>query len=315
MGEPLTLSRKIMGGIFTAQVWTNQTDRYTQIIQNGFDSLEELENKLTDFRDSPFNQINEKAGLEPAIVDNETFDLILLAQRFSEKTNGVFDISYASVGHLWRKARQAGQLPDDQTISEQSQWVDYKKIVLNKNEHSVFLPDPRMRIGLGGIGKGYAVDKLYQFLLDHGMVNFLIDGSGDIRVHSDSSAPRPWRLGLRNPFSEDRQKKIGTIQLKEGAIATSGDYINFIKNPSLERKYHHIIDARTGQPTIGIASTTVMAPTALEADLNATLLMLLGAEKGLAYLEQNQMTGIIVKSSGDVIMSKKALYLMEGSFT
>lgn len=304
-----------MGGTFAVTFWTNNEKYYESLVNEGFDLIVELEKKLTDFKASHFNLINEKAGEEAVCVDEETFLLIKKGIEFSHATNGAFDLSYASVGALWREARKSGILPDENILNERRSLIDYTKIQLIEKNHSVFLPEKNMRIGLGGIGKGYAVDKLYDFLLSKGLVNFMVDGSGDVRVHSVSTAPRPWRLGIKNPFSPDEQKKIGYVALKDGALATSGDYVNYIRRSDLDRKYHHVINTKTGVPTEGIVSSTVLAPTALEADLNATVLMVMGVTQALEWLKLKQLAAFMVKSDGEVIMSEKAIQLMQGGLS
>lgn len=312
MTAPLILNRPLMGGQFTVTTWTNQTELHTALINEGLDLIADLEMRLTDFKDSPFNQINIQAGKTAVVVDAETFHLIEKAISFSEETGGAFDISYASVGKLWREARTTGKLPSPELVKERSQFVDYKRIVLDEKTQSVFLPYERMQIGLGGIGKGYAVDKLFTFLQQRGLINFMVDGSGDIRVHSSEEAPRPWRLGIKNPFSPNENKKIGYVQLKNGALATSGDYINFVRRPELNKRYHHIIDPRTGQPTEGIVSSTILTETALEADLTATTMMIFGLQSSLEWLNKKKLAGFLVTQNGNVLMSEAALQFMQG---
>lgn len=312
MTAPLIIHRPLMGGQFSVTTWSNQSEFHSRLINEGFDLIADLENRLTDFKDSPFNQINKQAGKSAVVVDEETFHLIKKANAFSDETTGAFDISYASVGKLWREARASGELPSPELVKERSQFVDYKKIQFNENELSIFLPHEKMQIGLGGIGKGYAVDKLYNFLLNKGLVNFMVDGSGDIRVHSSSEAPRPWRLGIKNPFSPDENKKIGYIQLRNGALATSGDYINYIRRPELNKRYHHIIDPRTGNPTEGIVSSTILTETALDADLAATTMMILGLTASLEWLNKKRWAGFLVAQNGNVLMSEMALQYMQG---
>ena len=312
MTTPLIISRPLMGGLFTVTTWTQLTEHHTALINEGLDLIAELESRLTDFKDSPFNQINIQAGKSAVTVDAETFQLIQKAIAFSDETNGAFDISYASVGKLWREARLTGEMPSPELVKERSQFVNYKNIVLDEKNLNIFLPYEKMQIGLGGIGKGYAVDKLYSFLLNKGLVNFMVDGSGDIRVHSAAEAPRPWRLGIKNPFSPDENKKIGYIQLKNGALATSGDYINYIRRPELNKRYHHIIDPRTGNPTEGIVSSTILTETALNADLAATTMMILGMTASLEWLNKKKWAGFLVAQDGKVLMSETALQYMQG---
>lgn len=309
------LSRKIMGGTFSVLAWTNsesESQRVQQVIADGFDVIAELEDRLTDFRESPFNEINRQAGIRPVVVDGETFGLIEEAQRISGKTEGAFDISYASVGQLWRQARQTGHLPDPAIIEAQRRFVDYRRIEMDPVALSVYLPFPEMRIGLGGIGKGYAVDKLFGYLKEKGVRNFLVDGAGDLRVQSQANSPRPWRLHVRNPFSEDAQKSMGLVQLSSGAMATSGDYVNYVKSVEvLERKFHHIIDPKLGYPTNEIVSCTVLAATALEADTVATSVIVMNLRRGLAFLNNNSLTGFVVAKDGSVHLSARAYELMQ----
>lgn len=309
------LSRRLMGGTFSVLAWTNsahEAERVARVIGEGFDLVAELEDRLTDFRDSPFNEINRAAGKHAVVVDAETFALVEEAQRIAHRTGGAFDISYASVGQLWRRARQTGVLPDPAAIEAQRRFVDYRQIQLDPQARSVYLPFADMRIGLGGIGKGYAVDKLFAFLQGQGVVNFLVDGAGDLRVHSEKTSPRPWRLHVRNPFALDAKKSMGLVQLASGAMATSGDYVNYVKSTAdLERKFHHIIDPKLGYPTNEIVSCTVLAPTALEADTVATSVIVMNLRRGLDYLNTNSLTGFVVTKDGAVHLSARAFELMQ----
>jgi thiamine biosynthesis lipoprotein len=312
-------TKKIMGGHFSIFAWTTseqEAERIRSAIAEGFNQISLLEDKLTDFRPSPFNRINEWAGIHPVAVDQETFDLIEHALLISKDTDGAFDISYASVGQLWRSARQSGILPNVAEIEAKRRYVDYRLIQLNRRELTVYLPYKDMKIGLGGIGKGHAVDKFYQFLRQQNISNFMVNGAGDVRVHSQRDAPRPWRLQVRNPFSEDIKKSMGVVQLANGAMATSGDYINYVKSTeSLQRKYHHIIDPKLGFPTNEIVSCTVMAPTAIVADTIATSVIVMNLKMGLKYLNQKKFIGFVVTKDGVVHLSTSAFDLMNKGST
>lgn len=314
MDNAVKLSKRIMGGTFGVMAWVNAVndkERVESLIEEGFALLCALEDKLTDFRDSPFNLINAHAGEASVKVDEEIFSLIEEAQKISADTEGAFDISYASVGHLWRNARLNGVPPTEESLADCSQYVDYRQIILDKKNLTVYLPHKKMRIGLGGIGKGYAVDRLYHFLVEKGLVNFLVDGAGDVRVHSSPSAPRPWRLSIRNPFSLEEKKNIGVAELKDGSIATSGDYINYIEAKD-GKKLHHIIDPASGRPTDDIVSATILAPTALMADTMATSVIVMNRKKGLSYLNKKNIVGVLVAQDGTVLLSERALKMMSG---
>ena len=186
MSRYLEFNSKHMGGTFTVRVFPSSffdKDKISKIIKDSFKVVSDIEEKLTDFKDSPFNEINRKAGVSPVVVDREIMDLILKSQDYSIKSSGLFDISYASVGHIWRKYLKDNIKPDEAEIQELKSLIDFKNILVSKSDMTVFLPHKGMKISLGGIGKGYAVDKLFEKLRSQQIENFQINGSGDIRVH------------------------------------------------------------------------------------------------------------------------------------
>ena len=266
--------------------------------------LTRIEDLLTDFRPSLFNQINEYAGIKPSEVSDEIINLIFKAQEFSKQSDGLFDISYATVGRYWRAARKNGLLPDLKKIESLKKFINYQKIEIDQKNKTVFLPYPQMRIGLGGIGKGYAVDRVCQVLNENGIFNFFVNGSGDIRVQSTKKAPRPWRIGIRNPFSENKNQSIGFIHLANGAIASSGDYINCLKIN--DTKYHHIIHPHTGKPAVGLACATVQSSDTITADVYATIAMLKSPTEAIQFLNQRAHLGVLVDVNGVVYHSDKS---------
>lgn len=306
MNNKIIETDRIMGGEFLVQTWASDDQSIRETIRKGFRLIHQLEDKLTDFKDSSFNMINKMAGKDWVQVDEETYQLIKKSIEISELTGGAFDISYASVGQLWREARKNGVIPSSDEIQRRLPFVDYRLIELADEELKVFLPSDQMRIGLGGIGKGYAVDKLYDYLLNSGLVNFLVSGSGDIRVHSAKNALRPWRLAIKNPFSEV-DKVIGYVEVQDGSLATSGDYINFVKAKHRQEKLHHILETRTGTPAIDISSCTILANQAIVADTMATSVMAMKSERGLKFLNRENLFGIIIRSNGEVLLSRKAM--------
>ncbi|MBT5095619.1 MAG: FAD:protein FMN transferase [Halobacteriovoraceae bacterium] len=301
-------SYRAMGGQFTFMCYPQNFHTVKEVLtifDAAFTEVKRIEDKFTDFKESPFNQINKLAGVKPCKVDQEIFDLVQIAQGISEKSNGLFDISYASVGHAWRNAKNLG-LPFENTERKKlREFVDYKKIVMDSNECSIYLPYPEMRIGLGGIGKGYAVDCAFKVLKEAGLYNFYVNGSGDIRVHSSASAPRMWKIGIRNPLSSDPSKSVGVIQMANGAVATSGGYVHKVKN-SDEKPDHHIVDPETGRSRDGIIASTILADNCLESDTAATVVMNLSGDEGREYLNQNELFGVVINREGETFLSQKA---------
>ncbi|MBI2340489.1 MAG: FAD:protein FMN transferase [Deltaproteobacteria bacterium] len=306
--EPAELIRKecaLMGSPFTIRAYASPhipLRLIHQWIELAFGEIARIEDLLTDFRPSPLNEINRMAGIRPVKVCREIFDLLELCLQISRDSDGAFDISYASVGLVWREAMKTGVPPAREEIDRAKQFVDFRKIGMNPETREVFLPHQEMKIGLGGIGKGYAVDRAFHLLKGLGVENFAVNGAGDIRVHSSPLAPRPWRIGIRNPFAE-RDAAMGGLLLQNGAVATSGDYERFFRHRG--KSYHHVLDGRTGEITRGISSVTIMAASTVTADVCATTAMALGPDEGLKFLENKRgLSGFLVTADGSVIRTE-----------
>lgn len=296
-----------MGGEFQFSCFPQSTlskDDVYSLFEQAFVEVLRIEEKYTDFKPSYFNRINESAGIVPVEVDEETLFLIQKSQQISQMSDGVFDISFASIGHLWRSHKEKDQVLDQKIIEAQLKFINYKLIEINEVDKTVYLPFKEMKIGLGGIGKGYAVDQIYNLFIKKGLTNFCINGSGDIRVHSRADAPRKWRVGIRNPLSNDARKSVGVIQVHSGAVASSGGYIH---NVCGDRFNNHIINPRTGRSAREIIGSTVLAADALTADTTATILMNLSRKDALAYLNRSQLMGVVFCVEGKSYLSELAM--------
>ncbi len=310
----IIISLPAMGGEFKYACFPQphlSINQVHELFEEAHSEVLRIENKLTDFRPSPFQKINELAGVIPCPVDQEIFSLIKYGQLASEKSGGKFDISFASIGHPWRQARKAGRVLEGWERKKLLPWVDYRKIEQNENKQTVFLPSSSMKIGLGGLGKGYAVDRAWELLKKQGMINFSVNGSGDIRVHSHSEAPRKWRFGIRNPLSANPTQACALIELSQGGLCTSGDYVNF---SLLNKDDHHIVDPQTGNSTNEIISATLLTETCLEGDVTATIMLTLSIAEGIEYLNKENLTGILIEKSGKVHLSRKALERFAGNW-
>ncbi len=296
-----------MGGEFQfscfPQNFLSKGDVYA-LFDEAYAEVKRIEEKFTDFKSSHFNRINENSGFEPAVVDDETLYLIKESQRIAALSKGVFDISFASIGHLWRFYKDQGQILEKELIKERLKHINYQLIQIDEKNKTVFLPHREMKIGLGGIGKGYAVDQIYNLFIKKGLYNFYINGSGDIRVHSRVDAPRKWRIGIRNPLSEDASKSVGIIQMASGAIASSGGYIH---NVNGDKFNHHIINPKTGESNNGIISSTVLADDAITADTTATILMNLSKADCIDYMNDHKLIALVFCPEGKSYLSQRAL--------
>lgn len=302
-------SFKAMGGEFQLMCFPQShisREEVTNIFKKAQLEVQRIEEKFTDFKDSAFNEINKFAGKKPVAVDKEIWNLVRKANQIAKNSNGIFDISFASVGHMWRKAKAQGRTLSFLERQQGLALIDYRKIRMNRLTKTIFLPHEDMRIGLGGIGKGYAVDRVFELLKHEGLSNFYVNGSGDIRVHSHESAPRPWRIGIRNPLSKDSSKSIGVLQLTNGSVASSGGYIQF--NPhEKERADHHIINPRDGLSGNELIASTVLAEDTITADTTATILMNLDTREAISYLDKLSLLGFVIDNTGKTHLSELAI--------
>ncbi len=307
MDQIIQKKYKVMGGEFQFSAFPQVYHGPAEVLKffdEAYEEVKRIEIKFTDFYPSYFNRINDASGVNPVVVDDETLYLINRSIEFSKKSQGLFDISFASIGHLWRDHKDKDQILDQSIIDEHLNFIDYKKIQINKKEKTVFLPYPKMKVGLGGIGKGYAVDRVYDLFIAKGLSNFYINGAGDIRVHSGADAKRKWRIGIRNPMSKDPNKSVGVIQISSGAIASSGGYIHNVLGDQFN---HHIINPKTGKSKRTIIGSTILALDTITADVTATIIMNMDVTCALKYLNNESLTALFFDSKGVSYLSDKAL--------
>jgi FAD:protein FMN transferase len=255
---------------------------------------------LTTFnKDSQTNQINDLAGERAVKVDQEVFDLIKRSIRISEVTQGAFDISYGSIDkRLWNFDKTMTSLPDRETARKMVRLINYRNIILNENDCSVMLKNKGMRIGFGGIGKGYAADRAKKVLVDLGVSSGVVNAAGDLSVWGTLENNKPWTIGIADP---NTKTPFSYLPLTNASVATSGNYEKFITIGG--KRYSHTIDPKTGLPVSGIKSVTIISPFAELSDAMATPVMVMGVEAGLHMI--NQMKGIacIIVDDDDTIFS------------
>ena len=254
-------------------------------------------------KDSQTSLINRFAGEKAVRVDNELYDLINRSKKISKLTDGAFDISFASIDKIWSFNGKKQTLPDSQIIARASSKIDWHNIVLNPDSSTVFLKEKGMKIGFGGIGKGYAANKAKLLMSGlKGVKGGVINASGDLLAWGINEKSDNWTIQVADP--KDKKKSLGWLTLKNMAIATSGDYEKyfFVKRV----RYAHIIDPRTGYPTTGIKSVSIICPDAEVADALATSVFVLGKEKGMGLVNQlNQIECILITDDDKIFTSEK----------
>jgi thiamine biosynthesis lipoprotein len=250
---------------------------------------------------SQTSKINQNAGIQPVKVNEELFDLIQRSIAISELTDGAFDISYASMDKIWKFDGSMTQIPSKDEIIKSVEKIGYKKIILDTTNQTVFLPYKGMKIGFGGIGKGYAADKTKQLLISKGVVAGIINASGDMNTWGKQPDGTDWMVAITNPMNKNNA--FALLPLKQGAVVTSGDYEKFVEFNGV--RYAHIINPKTGYPATGIISVTVFAPSAELADALATTIFVMGKEVGLDRINQlPNIECILIDDKGNIHKSK-----------
>jgi thiamine biosynthesis lipoprotein len=279
---------KLMGNRFEFSVVSDDENWAGERIEAAITEVKRIENLLTTFNeDSQTNEINRKAGVAPVKVDREVFDLIFRSLRISELTQGAFDITYGSIDKsLWNFDVTMTALPDRETARQSVRLINYKNVILDALNSTVFLKEKGMRIGFGGIGKGYAADRAKQVLQQQGVAHGIVNAAGDLVTWGTQPNGWPWTIAIADP--EQSSVPFSTINISDTAIATSGSYEKFAVIGG--KKYSHTIDPTTGLPVSGIKSVSILCRSAELADALATPVMVMGVRVGLDLI--NQLKGV-----------------------
>lgn len=314
--EPNTYSSKVvesqfqaMGGMFIYRAYpqANLTPtRVTELFKEAHNEVLRIQNKFTEFEPSVLTDINENAFTRPVLVDDETWELLILSRDFFQKSDGVFDISFAAYAKAWRLALKDGRTLSSEEKEELRKRVNFNDIILNENHRTIQFKHNYNQISFGGIGKGHAVDRAFAFLKENGVVNFSVNGSGDMRVHATKEAPRPWRIGIRNPFAKDPNQSAGMVQVRNGGISTSGSYIQFNKSDESGRD-HHVLNFYEDETHPPPVSVTIISESSMESDVWATICLAVDTPRAYKIMVENNLYGIIINKEGKSLLSPKAL--------
>jgi thiamine biosynthesis lipoprotein len=279
---------RLMGNGFEISVIANDEDFANECIDDAIAEIKRIERLLTTFDESSqTNLVNRNAGIMPVAVDREMFELVERALRISQLTQGAFDISYGSIDkRLWNFDTTMTSLPEPAVAKEAVKLINYRNIILDTVQCTIFLKEAGMRIGFGGIGKGYAAERARTLLIQAGVTSGIVNASGDLAVWGRQPSGKKWTIGIANP--DLRHLPFAHMDVDNTAVATSGNYEKFAVIDG--KKYSHTIDPKTGLPVHGIKSVTVICPNAELADAMATPVTIMGIKAGLNMI--NQMKGI-----------------------
>jgi thiamine biosynthesis lipoprotein len=269
----------VMGTSLEIRVLGEDADALERALDAAVAEVQRVEDLMTDWRPSELTRLNDAAGSGPHHVPAELAKMIQTALLVGELTGGAFDVTYAGVGKLWDFKSKPPVIPVADEIERALQRVGYERVHVDLEKNTVELP-AGMCIGLGGIAKGYGVDRAMAILLEHGIQHAIVNAGGDLKALGMKHG-EPWEIAIRHP--RERERVIALLPVSNTCVVTSGDYERFFEHEG--RRYHHIIDPRTGRPSTDCMSATVIAPDAALADALATALCVLGPEKGLAIVK------------------------------
>jgi thiamine biosynthesis lipoprotein len=296
-----------MGTEIKLTAWTADEAKAARAFDAGYDEITRIEVLMTDWErpgepESDLVRINKAAGKRAVAVSADTLEVIEKSLDMSRRSGGAFDITFAAMRGLWKFDDDLTKaVPPAAEIERRRKLIDWRAVVVDRKARTVKLRRAGMRIGLGGIAKGYAVDRCAAVLRAEGLTDFMVQAGGDLYV-SGSKGAANWMVGVRDPRGS-ADKVIAAMPIRDHAFSTAGDYErSFVLDG---KRYHHIIDPKTGYPATASRSVTIFAPTAFLADALDDAVFILGPQKGLALLESlPDCSGVIIDASNKVWTSK-----------
>ncbi len=293
-----------MGTTVEIKVWTSDDDAARAAIGAGFDEIARIERLMTTWReDSDISRVNAAAGQHPVEVSPETLECVGRSLEFSRRSGGAFDVTFYALHGLWKFDQDLeAKLPDPAEVKKRIKLIDWRKVVIDAGKHTIFLKEAGMRMNLGGIAKGYAVDRATAVLRQRGFKDAIVQAGGDLML-SGSKGGRPWQAGIRDPRGP-RDAYFAVATVTDHAFSTAGDYERFFFVGG--KRYHHIIDPKTGYPATRARSVTIWAPDATTADGLDDGVLIMGAEAGMKMIDAMgpQVGCVIVDADNQVHVSR-----------
>jgi FAD:protein FMN transferase len=289
----------IMGTRIFVELWANDKARGDAAIEAVLAEMRRVDEAMSTYKPtSELSIVNARAAQEPIKISAELFDLLSTSLEYSRITDGAFDITYASVGYLYDFRKHVR--PDEKQIAAALPGIDYRHVELDRNNRTVHFARAGMRVDLGGIGKGHAVDRGIAVLQARGIDHALVTAGGDSRIIGDRFG-KPWVVGIRHP--DRKEEVIARIPLEDAALSTSGDYERYFDENGV--RYHHIIDPKTGRSASKVRSATIIGPTATRTDGLSKTAFVLGPEQAIEiYNRLDDVDAVLVTPQGKVLYTK-----------
>lgn len=297
----LTEQQSIMGTEVTVTLWSEDAAQGRAAVETVMQEMRRLDKTLSTYIDSSdVSRLNQHAAQKAVPLTEELYYLIERSLYFSRLSGGAFDITYASVGYLYDYRAQ--QQPGAEEKARLLPAVDYRLLQLDADQRTLRYGHADLRIDLGGIAKGYAVDRAIGLLHERGIRHATVSAGGDSRVLGDKQG-QPWLVGIKNPRKNpaDPRQVVISLPLEDSAVSTSGDYERYFIDADSGERVHHIINPRTGRPADELISVTLLGPRSLDADALSTTLFVLGVKRGLELVEQiPDYDAVIIDRTGRV---------------
>jgi thiamine biosynthesis lipoprotein len=291
-----------MGSELRIAIWTAEAAAARAAIDAAFAEFDRLENVLSVWRaQSDVQRLNTAAGRDAVAIGPDLLAVLDAAEDASRATNGAFDITFGALSDIWRFDHdQDDRVPKPEEIAARLPLIDHAAVITDRATSTARITRPGVKVHLGGIGKGYAVDRAAALLGAAGFADFALQAGGDLYA-SGRRGERPWRVGLNDPRGAGGES-FATIELRNETFSTSGDYERFFLKDGV--RYHHILDPRTGQPARLCRSVTIVAASALQADWLSTGVFIMGPEEGMALVERLPgVEAVIVTAANEVRVS------------
>ncbi len=282
-------------------VLLEETDRVDEDAGRVFKVFEDVDRTMSEWKDtSPLSQVNRQAGGDPVALAPSLLAVLERSILIAKQTSGAFDPTWAALWGLWDFRSASPEVPKDEEIQAAIVAVDYRKLRVDSSAGTAQLLERGMKAGLGGIAKGYALDRSAEELRRHGVANFVISAGGQVYA-SGLRAGHLWRVGIRDPRGSEGDF-FAVLEVSDKSVSTSGDYERFFMKDGI--RYHHILDPRTGRPARGLRSATVVSSDTTLADALSTALMILGPEEGLALATRWEgVEAVLVDARGAVLVT------------
>jgi FAD:protein FMN transferase len=302
-------SSRVLMGTFVEITLSGQGEKAKSATEAIFDEIKRIEDLTSFHKPSGLAQVNGAAGQGPFKAEPEALKLIAKSLQFAEKSRGGFDPTIGPVCKLWQfSGGGEPRLPEKAEIADALTKVGWNKVKIDPEAGTITLPQPGMALDLGGIAKGYTLDRAADVIRKLGVTSALVNIGGDVLVIGEREPGKPWRIGVQDP--RDPKGIVAVAALKDTVIVTSGDYERFfIRN---DKRYHHLLDPSSGYPADKLQSVTLSAPNGTTAEAVSVSVFVMGAQEGLKYMESwPGIEGFVIDSRGKILTTQGAQSVFE----